>query len=117
MKPAPQQFAPNEQLTIDLYQREALKSRVPAGSQVRTSFYILMSRKPAGQDWTSRIIHFCSARTQYGTTFVFCAGRAFIAWSFAKRTPNAAASTASHPASVTIAIRPFEWEETAVDIK
>jgi hypothetical protein len=31
MKPAPEHVAPNEQLTIDLYQREALKSRVPAG--------------------------------------------------------------------------------------
>jgi hypothetical protein len=27
------------------------------------------------------------------------------------------ASTASHPASVTIAIRPLEWDETAVDIE
>jgi len=31
MKPAPEHVAQNEQLTIDLYQREALKSRVPAG--------------------------------------------------------------------------------------
>ena len=31
MKPAPKHVAPNEQLTIDLYQREALKSRVPVG--------------------------------------------------------------------------------------
>jgi hypothetical protein len=29
------------------------------------------------------------------------------------RTPNAAASTASRPAFVTIAIRPFQWDETA----
>jgi hypothetical protein len=31
MKRAPEHVAPNEQLTIDLYQREALKSRGPAG--------------------------------------------------------------------------------------
>jgi hypothetical protein len=30
MKAAAEHVAPNEQLTIDLYQREALKSRVPA---------------------------------------------------------------------------------------
>jgi hypothetical protein len=38
MKPAPEHVAPNAQLTIDLYQREVLKSRVPAGPvlQART---------------------------------------------------------------------------------
>ena len=32
------------------------------------------------------------------------------------RTPDAAASTASRPAFVIIASRPFQWDETAVDI-
>jgi len=33
------------------------------------------------------------------------------------RTPNTAASTASHPAFVTIAIRPYVWDETAAVIE
>ncbi|SHN80494.1 hypothetical protein SAMN05444170_4369 [Bradyrhizobium erythrophlei] len=35
MKAAPEHVAPNEQLPIDLHQREALKSRVPAGRSCR----------------------------------------------------------------------------------